>query len=191
MAASNRPRITLKLATSLDGKIALASGESKWITGPQSRDEVHRMRAAHEAILTGIGTILADDPEFTARTGNDRDQQPDLIVMGGRRKLANQARIFENQTRKVTFYEDRDLAAATAGYSSIMIEAGSRIAGAAIKAGIVDRIDWFRAPIIIGGTGIPVIADFGLDTLSAAPKFKRVALTARGDDIHESYERIR
>ena len=62
-----RPRVTLKLATSLDGRIALANGASQWITGPDSRAEVHRLRTAHDAVVTGIGTVLADDPLMSAR----------------------------------------------------------------------------------------------------------------------------
>lgn len=191
MGGSGRPRITLKLATSLDGKIALANGQSKWITGPDSREEVHRMRAAHDVILTGIGTVMADDPGFTARPTGGCDRQPDLIVMGKRNNVPAGARIFENQTRRVIFCEDRNMVAATQGRKSVMIEAGGQIAASAIKADIVDRIEWFRAPVILGGDGIAVLSDLGLDTLSDAPKFKRVAITTRGDDIQESYERIR
>jgi len=191
MRAPNRPRITLKLATSLDGKIALANGQSKWITGPESREEVHRMRAAHEVIVTGIGTVLADNPEFTARPAAECKKQPDLIVMGMKSKLQHQDRIFQDQTRNVIFSNDRNLVGAINGYHSVMIEAGSQIAAAAIKADIVDRIEWFRAPIMIGGGGIPVLTDIGLDSLSGAPKFTRVAVTPRGADLQESYERIR
>ncbi|MDG2043693.1 MAG: dihydrofolate reductase family protein, partial [Maricaulis sp.] len=110
--------------------------------------------------------------------------------MGMKSKLQNQDRIFQDQTRNVIFSNDRNLVGAINGYHSVMIEAGSRIAAAAIKADIVDRIEWFRAPIIIGGGGIPVLADIGLDSLSDAPKFTRVAVTPRGADLQESYERI-
>ena len=67
MSAAHRPTVTLKLATSLDGRIALADGASKWITGPEARAEVHAMRAAHDAVMTGITTLLTDDAELTAR----------------------------------------------------------------------------------------------------------------------------
>ena len=149
------------------------------------------MRAEHDAVLTGIGTVRADDPAFTARPEGGCDRQPDLIVMGDKETLEHQMRIFEDPTRQVVFRTDRDLARATEGYNTVMIEAGARIAAAAIRAGIVDQIEWFRAPIMIGENGLSVIAELGLDMLSAAPKFKRVAVKSRGDDLQESYERIR
>jgi diaminohydroxyphosphoribosylaminopyrimidine deaminase / 5-amino-6-(5-phosphoribosylamino)uracil reductase len=81
-------RVTLKLATSLDGRIALASGESKWITGEEAREEGHRMRARHDAILVGIGTALQDDPELTVRLkGHDDQPQPLRVVLDTRLRL--------------------------------------------------------------------------------------------------------
>lgn len=190
MSSRSGPRVTLKLATSLDGKIALADGTSKWITGPDSRDEVHRMRAAHAAILTGAGTILADDPEMTARPPGGCEKQPDLIVLDRQARVPMNARIFATGDRQVVLRASGDIAAAIAGYDSVMIEAGAKIAASALKAGIVDRIEWFRAPKVLGGDGIPVFAELGLESLDRAPIFRRVSLTERGDDLQESYERI-
>lgn len=191
MSASDRARVTLKLATSLDGRIALASGASKWITGAQSRAEVHRMRARHAAILTGIGTILADDPQLTARPdGAASVHQPDILIMDSQARTPLDAAVYENGSRRVRIFRDRDLGAALAGYASVMIEAGSAIAAAALKAGLVDRIEWFRAPVMLGADGLAVIAALGLERLELAPTFERVALSERGRDLHESYERI-
>jgi diaminohydroxyphosphoribosylaminopyrimidine deaminase/5-amino-6-(5-phosphoribosylamino)uracil reductase len=75
-SARARPRVTLKLATSLHARIATRTGASQWITGPEARAEVHRMRARHDCVLTGIGTVLADDPLLTARTEPAPNRQP-------------------------------------------------------------------------------------------------------------------
>ena len=131
MSSSVPPRVTLKLATSLDGKIALSNGQSKWITGPESRAEVHRMRAAHDAILTGVGTILADDPEFTARTDPMPDKQPDLIILDREGRMNMGAKVFARGDRQVILRASGDIGAAIAGYATVMIEAGGRIAAAA------------------------------------------------------------
>lgn len=191
MSAGGKPRVTLKLATSLDGKIALGNGQSKWITGPESRAEVHRMRAAHDAILTGVGTIIADDPQLTARTDPPPDTQPDVIVMDRSGRMPMDAAVFGAADRQVRLSPASLMARAMEGYERVMIEAGSRIAASAIREGLVDRIEWFRAPVILGGDGLDVMAELGLESLDDAPMFTRTALVERGDDIQESYERKR
>jgi diaminohydroxyphosphoribosylaminopyrimidine deaminase/5-amino-6-(5-phosphoribosylamino)uracil reductase len=191
MSAPARPRVTLKLATSLDGRIALANGASQWITGPESRAEVHRMRAAHAAILTGVGTVLADNPRMTARPEGGCERQPDVIVMDSRGRTPSEAAVFADTGRSVTLVPHRDMARAIADYDTVMIEAGAQIAASAIAADLVDRIEWFRAPVVLGGDGLPVIAALGLETLDAAPIFRRTGLRERGADVQESYERIR
>ena len=191
MSATARPRVTLKLATSLDGRIALGNGASQWITGPQSRAEVHRMRAAHAAILTGVGTILADNPRMTARPEGGCERQPDIVIMDSRDRTPSDAAVFTETARSVTLVPHRDIGRAIADYETIMIEAGAQIAASAIAADLVDRIEWFRAPVVLGGDGLPVIAALGLETLDTAPIFKRTGLRERGADIQESYERIR
>lgn len=190
MTSPQRTRVTLKLATSLDGKIALANGQSKWITGPQSRAEVHKMRAAHPAILTGVGTIIADDPEFTARTDPMPETQPDLIVLDRSGRMPMGAKAFAAD-RQVVLRANKNIADALAGYDRIMIEAGAKIAAAAIAADIVDRIEWFRAPVLLGGDGLDVIAGLGLEALDKAPIFSRTGVRERGADLQETYERTR
>ena len=190
MTGAGRPRVTLKLATSLDGRIALGNGASKWITGPESRAVVHRMRAAHDAILTGIGTILADNPQLTARPEGGCERQPDILIMDSTGRTPADAAVFKGGDRSVTLIPHRDLARAMAGHQRVMIEAGAQIAAAAIKSGLVDRIEWFRAPVLLGGDGLPVLAALGLETLADAPMFTRSGVVERGADLQESYERV-
>jgi diaminohydroxyphosphoribosylaminopyrimidine deaminase/5-amino-6-(5-phosphoribosylamino)uracil reductase len=191
MSATSQVRVTLKLATSLDGKIALANGESRWITGPDSRAEVHRLRAAHDAILTGIGTILADDPEFTARPEGGCDKQPDVLIMDSRQRTPRDAKVHNCPDRQVHQFTHGDLGAAMRRHDRVLIEAGSKIAASALRYDLVDRIEWFRAPIMLGADSLSVLSDLGLDRLSHAPTFRRVAVIERGHDLQESYERIR
>jgi diaminohydroxyphosphoribosylaminopyrimidine deaminase/5-amino-6-(5-phosphoribosylamino)uracil reductase len=98
--------------------------------------------------------------------------------------------VYVEPGRRVRIFNDRDLGAAMTGYASVMIEAGSAIAAAALSAGLVDRIEWFRAPVVLGGDGLAAIAALGLERLDLAPTFQRVGLAERGRDVHESYERI-
>lgn len=211
-------KVTLKLATSLDGRIALSDGRSKWITGPQSRAAVHALRAAHDCVLTGVGTILADDPLMTARPGGEpRPSQPMRAVMDTRARTpadsaflaAGPAVIFHAETppaaltraeaRLVALSKDdtgrASLDAALDwlvenGCRSVMIEAGGSIAASAIRSGRVSVIEWFRAPILLGGDGLACIAALGLESLENPPTFKRVALRACGRDTWESWERV-
>ena len=95
----NRPHVTLKLATSLDGRIATASGESRWITGEAARAEVQKLRAAHDAVLIGSGTACADDPELLARTEPPPQRQPVRVVFDTEFSLAPRGRLFDSLDR--------------------------------------------------------------------------------------------
>ena len=208
-------RVTLKLATSLDGRIALANGQSKWITGPESRAEVHRMRARHAAILTGVGTVIADDPAMTARPdGMSVDRQPQRVVLdshlrlpatsdilkgdpvwvfhtGGARSELENVVLFETEaddSGRVSFSAVIDHLASE-GIPSVMIEAGAEIAGAAMRSGRVTDLEWFRAPLLIGAEGRPAIAGLGLEELRFAPTFNRISVRACGADLWETYRK--
>lgn len=210
-----RPRITLKLATSLDGRIALANGQSQWITGPRSRAHVHALRAAHDAILTGIGTVLSDDPQMTARPdGKLSEHQPRRVVLDSGLRLPEAAQILQgdpvwiyhcvDSPRQITNAEqiriDKDADGrvdvqhamsdlSVRGIQSLMVEAGALIAGTFVRAGFVDRIEWFRAPMILGGDGRACVAGLGLEQLDLSPMFHRVAVRECGADLWETYQR--
>ncbi|MDK2746098.1 MAG: RibD family protein [Brevundimonas sp.] len=204
-------RVTLKLATSLDGRIATATGESRWITGEAARLEGHRLRAGHDAILVGVETVLKDDPELTARLPGRSVDQPLRVVLDSRLRTPATAKLAGENTLILTAVEPRPLGAAqvrqveaedgrpsipavlkalkAAGVDSVLIEGGGQVAAAFLRAGAVDRLEWFRAPILLGGEGRPCVAALALAKLADAPKFRRLGVTPVGDDLWERYER--
>jgi diaminohydroxyphosphoribosylaminopyrimidine deaminase/5-amino-6-(5-phosphoribosylamino)uracil reductase len=217
-----RPRVTLKLATSLDGRIATAAGESQWITSEASRAEVQRLRAAHDAVLVGAETVRKDDPSLLARTEPAPAKQPARVVVTTRLEIPPDVKMFADIATApvIVFSVPRasparhaiieamgariepvetgpggvDMAAVLErlsglGFGSVLVEGGGRIAASLIDIGAVDRIEWFRAPIVLGGEGRPALADLSYDALADAPRFKRVALRELGPDVWESYER--
>lgn len=212
--------VTLKLATSLDGRIATATGESRWITGEVARAQVHRLRAEHDAIVVGIETVLADDPDLTVRLEEQTSPPPARVVLDSRQrlpltsKLAMSARetpvaVLSVETPTAALAElgvqvltvaamgdERpDLHASLAalaqkGWRKLFVEGGGQVAGSFLRCGLVDRIEWFRAPIILGGEGRPCVGALALAALADAPRFRRVTVEALGDDLWERYERL-
>lgn len=212
--------ITLKLATSLDGRIATATGESRWITGPQARQATHRLRAEHDAVLVGVETALADDPELTVRLEGWSGRQPARVVLDSRQRLAGGCKLVATARDVPTYVvsttppeprltdlgvrvlqvhavgeerpELRDVVAALAeeGLVRLFVEGGGQVAGSFLRCGLVDRLEWFRAPIVIGGEGRPGIGALALSALADAPRLRRIEIREVGDDLWERYERI-
>ncbi|WGM31053.1 RibD family protein [Brevundimonas sp. NIBR11] len=209
-----RPRITWKVATSLDGRIGTSTGESQWITGPQAREQGHRLRAVSDAILVGVETVLADDPRLTVRLPEgEAGADPLRVILDSRLRTPPFARLAKAGTLILTTREpiavgeaevvrvagdshgrptvDAVLAALTErGVKSLMIEGGGRVAASFISAGLVDAIEWFRAPILLGGDGRPGVAALALARLAHAPKYRRLAAEPLGDDLWERYEKV-
>jgi diaminohydroxyphosphoribosylaminopyrimidine deaminase/5-amino-6-(5-phosphoribosylamino)uracil reductase len=207
-----RPRVTLKLATSLDGRIATASGESQWITGPEARQQGHRLRATHDAILVGVETVLADDPELTVRLPDYAGPHPLRVVLDSRLRTPATAKVATGNTLILTTAAPQAVgqaevvvvaaedgrpavaavleALAVRDVGSLLIEGGGRIAASFLQAGVVDAIEWFRAPILIGGEGRPCVASLALAKLADAPKFRRLGVEPVGDDLWERYGRF-
>lgn len=168
--AKGRPFVTLKLATSLDGRIALPSGESKWITGPEARAHVHLERARHEAILVGRGTWEADQPKLDVRLAGLEGRSPKLCVLSSRGELSDPAAI--------SMLENVD---------HLFVEGGAKVAASFLRAGLVDRLLLYRAPILIG-TGTSALGDIGLDRLADAHgKWRLIDARKLGIDRLEVY----
>jgi diaminohydroxyphosphoribosylaminopyrimidine deaminase/5-amino-6-(5-phosphoribosylamino)uracil reductase len=210
--------VTLKLATSLDGRIATATGESRWITGEDARSAVHALRAQHDAVVIGIETALADDPELTVRLHGYDGVQPARVVLDSRQRLPADGKLART-ARDVTTYvisteppavhlaaagvrvlqvaavgdgrpELKATLAALAGegLSSLFVEGGGQVAASFLRCGLVDRIEWFRAPILLGGEGRPCVGAMALQALADAPRFRRISVQALGEDLWERYE---
>jgi diaminohydroxyphosphoribosylaminopyrimidine deaminase/5-amino-6-(5-phosphoribosylamino)uracil reductase len=214
-AAMGRPFVALKLATSLDGRIATRAGESRWITGEAARAFGHMLRATHDAIAVGSGTVLADDPELTCRLPGLEHRSPVRLVFDRRGRTPPRAKVIAknpptwmvghrtaNQLSNVSQYieiaENTDpsiwLSEAlaklgAAGLTRILVEGGATFATAFLKAGLVDRLYWFRAPIVIGGDGVPGIAPLELDRLAESVGLRCVGSRTLGNDVLELYGR--
>ena len=214
-----RPMVTAKLATTLDGRIATAAGESQWITGPEARAYGHRMRADHDAIVVGVDTVLADDPALTCRLPGLEHRSPVRIVLDRGLRTpptaalvatagqtptwivtetpgdADQARALAGLgVEVITVAATADLAAVLAalagrGLTRVLVEGGGRVHASFFAAGVVDRIAWFRAPLALGGDGLAGIAPLGLGRLADAARLRRTAVRPLGDDVLETYER--
>jgi diaminohydroxyphosphoribosylaminopyrimidine deaminase / 5-amino-6-(5-phosphoribosylamino)uracil reductase len=216
-------RITLKLATSLDGRIATASGESRWITGPDARRQVHALRADHQAVVVGVETVIADDPALTVRLGDFTGMQPHRVVLDSCLRtpassvlvataresptivVTTQVAAAQDSNKRltdagVTVIEAGekdgrvDLVSAIAalrrlGVDHILIEGGGQVAAGFLCAGLVDAVEWFRAPILLGAEGRPAIGGLNLSALADAPRFRRIGVAEVGEDLWERYER--
>ncbi len=214
---NGRPLVTLKLATSLDGRIATGRGESQWITGSPARERAHALRAAHDAIMVGTGTVLADDPQLTCRLPGLAHRSPVRVVVDRHLRIPPTTRLISDARTVPTWVltlpsadaarrqalqcagatvididpgsdGNGSLAAALAalgasGITRLLVEGGGHLAAAFARAGLIDRLVWVHAPILIGGDGIPAIAELGLEMLSEAPGFERLSTETVGDDV--------
>lgn len=172
-----RPHVTLKLATSLDGCIALAGGESQWITGPQARAHTHAMRARADAIVVGGGTYHADTPALTVRLPGLEERSPERWVLT-RGEVAEGWRALPSP----------EAITGMPHVQKLFVEGGAGAAAAFLRSGLVDRILLYRAPIIIG-SGLPSIGDIGLERLADAHgRWHLSSRRALGNDTLDIYE---
>lgn len=182
-----RPFVTWKVATTLDGRSAAADGTSRWISGAASRRDVHRLRGLADTVLVGTGTVLADDPQLTVRDADDHpgDRQPLRAVMGLREVPAG-ARVLDD-TAETVLLRTRDPHEALAALRArdrqhVFLEGGAHLAAAFVRAGLVDELVVYTAPVLLGA-GTPAVADLGVTTIGAAlrPRVTDVTVLDGGD----------
>ena len=211
------PLVTLKLAATLDGRIATATGESRWITGPAARREVHAARARHDVVLVGSGTVMADDPELTVRDlglaspprvvfdGRLRTPLASRLVTGARttptwlvtgpgHRPAALAPYLEAGVEIITVPARDPRAALQAlaqrGVTRVFAEGGAGLAAGLLCAGLVQRLMWFQAGGILGAEGLPAIGPMALTNLTDMPRYRLVGSRALGQDMLSEYERV-
>ena len=216
------PWVTLKLAVTLDGCIAMRSGESRWITGPDARGVVQQMRAEHDAILVGIGTVLADNPGLRCGLPGLEDRPRWRVVADSRLRTPLDSQIVRHAKTHALILlaspdapEERarllreagatilhcqteasgqvDLAAALRrlceiGLTSVLSEGGSQMAGSLLRAGLVDRLAWHRAPLLLGDAGIPAVQGLGIERLAGAIRLRLLSRQEYAEDVLETYE---
>jgi diaminohydroxyphosphoribosylaminopyrimidine deaminase/5-amino-6-(5-phosphoribosylamino)uracil reductase len=208
---TGRPFVHLKLATSLDGKIATRTGDSRWITGAVARARAHELRHKYDAIMVGGGTVRADNPLLTDRSGKTRRRPLVRVVIDQRLRLTADSQLAQTtaESRVVVFTrDDSDPAARSALQSrgvevvtqtellrviedlgrqsiqSVLVEGGATLAGLLLDAGLVNKITFFVAPMIIGGQDAPsAIRGAGADKLANAFQLEEVEVEQLGRDL--------
>lgn len=182
------PHVTWKFATSVDGRSAAADGTSQWITSEAARADVHRLRAVADAIVVGTGTVFADDPTLTARLpdGTLADRQP-LRVVVGLREISPDAKVLNDESRTMVIRtrDPHEVIQALADRTDVLIEGGPTLAGAFLRAGVIDRIVAYMAPILLGGP-IAAVDDVGVSSIAQAQRWRFDAVERFGPDVRVS-----
>jgi diaminohydroxyphosphoribosylaminopyrimidine deaminase / 5-amino-6-(5-phosphoribosylamino)uracil reductase len=169
-----RPFVTWKFATTLDGRSAAADGTSRWVSSRAARLDTHRLRGLCDAMVVGTGTVAVDDPQLTVRDADDRplprERQP-LRVVVGERDLPATRRVFDDQAETVQL-RTRDPRAVLAELFArdrqhAFLEGGPTLAAAFLRAGLVDEIVTYVAPVLLGA-GLPAVGDLGITTIADA-----------------------
>jgi len=185
---AHRPQVVWKVATTLDGRVAAADGTSRWITGPDARAAVHRLRATCDAVLVGSGTALADDPQLTVRDAEGRhaDLQPLRVVLDRRSRVPATARVHDAAARTLVSRAATPGALLAELFDSdvrrVLLEGGPTLAAAFLAAGLVDEAVVHVAPVLLGA-GAPMVGGLGISTITDALHLQVTDVTRIGGDV--------
>lgn len=176
-----RPWVVLKLAGTLDGRIAAPDGTSKWITGPEARADAHRLRSACDAIVVGAGTVRADDPALTVRDASGRD--PLRVVLGTSKSVDPASKVHPAIFHDGSLAELLDDLGAR-GVLQVLVEGGSRVAGDFHREGLVDQYTFYFAPALMGGDdGLAMFGGAGVQSMSEIMRGRITAVNKLGEDL--------
>lgn len=214
---TGRPFVILKIAASLDGKIATRTGDSRWITGESARLHVHQIRNEVDAVLVGIGTILRDDPMLTTRLGTPDQRDPTRVIVDNLARLPLRAKVINRASTALTILAASEMAPRARlealeregvqillvpgsprrislanlmvalgkhGFLSVMIEGGAEINASALQEGVVDKVLFFLAPILIGGKSTSTaVGGEGIEALRQAKRLRDLRIERFDEDI--------
>ena len=182
---TGRPHVTWKFATSIDGRSAAADGSSQWITSAAARADLHIRRAAADAIVVGTGTVFADDPSLTARLpdGSLAAHQP-LRVVVGEREIPSESLVMSDDSLTLILHtrDPHEVIQRLGDRTDVLLEGGPTLAGAFLRAGVVDRILAYVAPMLLGGP-VTAVDDVGVATIAGALRWRFDAVQQIGPDL--------
>ena len=211
-STTTKIQVTLKAAISLDGKIATAVGDSKWITGESARLEGHRLRSQHDAILVGINTVLKDNPSLTTR-GIPNGRSPTRIILDSKGRLPSDSKVLKDDGVKVIQVIGSEIDPANVksgkkveilrapsaqpgplwlleqlemkGMRSLLVEGGAKVHGSFIESGCVTSLHLFIAPKVVGGqSALSWCGDLGTNLIADATDWKILSVQPLGQDFH-------
>ena len=186
---AGQPFVTLKLAMSIDGRIALSDGRSRWISGEAARAHAHLLRARSDLIVVGRGTLEADDPALDVRLAGLEDRSPRVGVMS--RSLAAVPADRKLASRDVVIIDGPEALRTVEGVNDVLVEGWAGVAAAMLAADLVDRLVVYRAPIVVG-EGLAGVGNIGLGDLAEAHgRWRGIENRPLGNDQLEVYERTR
>jgi diaminohydroxyphosphoribosylaminopyrimidine deaminase / 5-amino-6-(5-phosphoribosylamino)uracil reductase len=211
-----RPEVTYKVAASLDGRIAARDGSSRWITSAESRADVHRLRAACDAVVVGSGTQAADNPHLAVRLPGEVVRQPLRVVVDTNARTPADARVLDDVAATLIAVADDahadhlgehavrlprserglDLHALLKELEdrdvrSVLLEGGPTLAGSFLAEGLIDRVVAYIAPVLIGGGGKAALEGPGAPSIGDASRFRLLKFDRIGDDVRLTAEPIR
>ena len=186
---TGKPLVILKMAMTLDGSIATASGDSKWVTGSDARKRVQQLRRLCDAVIVGANTVRLDHPQLTVREPESWERQPLRVVASSKFTEEELNEFFPDGNACIADLSTKEkweaflLTLGERKMTAVLLEGGGELAGSALRAGVVDYVEFHIAPKLLGGTGRPVVGGLGPELMKQAQMLNNVEIKQYGDDI--------